>query len=166
MRLVLFRHGLAVDRAEFLKAKGDDALRPLVPKGRERTIEMAQVLKEWQPDFDLIVTSPFLRSQQTAKILSKELKISNLFECAEMAPSAPVTAFAQWLQVHADDSRAVLAVGHEPQLSTFACWCLSGQRESFIDLKKSGMLALELESFAHIKPGTAQLSWHISPKLL
>ncbi len=164
MKLILFRHGLAVDRVKFLDEKKEDALRPLVSKGKQKTLEMARRLEDWVPDFDLIVTSPFLRSLQTAQILAKELKLGNLFESAELVPSAPVMAFVQWLHVHAEECRAVLVVGHEPHLSSLAGWCLTGQKESFIELKKSGMIALEIESFAKLRPGTAQLLWHVSPK--
>lgn len=164
MKLVLFRHGLAVDRQKFLEHKKDDALRPLVAKGKIKTLEMAKRLETWVPDFDMIVASPFVRSLETAHILAKVLKVSNLFESAELVPSAPVMAFVQWLHVHAEECRSVLVVGHEPHLSSLAGWCLTGQKESFIELKKSGIIALEIENFSELRPGTGQLLWHVSPK--
>jgi phosphohistidine phosphatase len=165
MKLVLFRHGLAMDRSQFQVQKKDDALRPLVTKGREKTLSMAKRLKNWERDFDLIVSSPYLRALQTARILAQTLKISNLFECAELTPSAPPLAFAQWLRIHAEESLSVLVVGHEPHLSGFASWCLAGQQQSFMELKKSGMVCLEVESFSHLAPGVGQLQWLVSPKL-
>ena len=166
MRLVLFRHGLAVERAKHLLLNKEDSLRPLVLKGREKTEMMAEMLKKNGADFDLIVTSPYMRATQTAEILAKSLKISNVFESAELVPSSSSLAFAQWLRIHAEECLSVLAVGHEPHMSAFASWCLTGQKESFIELKKSGALALEVESFANLAPAAAQLIWHLSPKLL
>lgn len=166
MKLVLCRHGLAMDREEFRLHRKDDSLRPLVAKGKERTRLVAKSLRDWSPEFDLIVSSPFTRAQQTAEILAKALKITNVFETPSLAPEAAPEHFAKWLATHADECLTVLAVGHEPQLSQFATWCLSGQRESFIDLKKSGLVGLQLKSFSSVQPGSAQLEYLISPQHL
>lgn len=166
MKLVLFRHGTALDRELAVLQKIDDSKRPLTDKGRERTEKMAKILKEWGESFDFIVTSPLARAYQTAEILNRHLKCKNLFESPELVPSAPPQAFTQWLRSHSRNATAVLAVGHEPQLSVFASWALSGQLSSFIDLKKSGVLSLEVESFEQFKPGVAELSWLLQPKQL
>jgi phosphohistidine phosphatase len=166
MKLVICRHGMAVQREDFLRVKKDDSLRPLVAKGKDRARMTGRFLKNWGYDFDMVVTSPYLRARQTAEILADVLKVSNLFESPELVPQAPPPAFAQWLQIHADECLAVLVVGHEPQLSSFATWCLSGQKESFIDLKKSGLISLEVESFSQIHPGSAILEYVLSPKLV
>lgn len=166
MKLVLCRHGQAMEREDFAAQKKDDALRPLVQKGRERTKDVGKFLKKWNPDFDFIVTSPYLRAKQTAEILATALQISNVFEAAELVPLAQASAFAQWLKVHADESFSVLAIGHEPHLSTFASWCLVGGSESFIDLKKSGLITLDINSFVDIHQGSAKLEFLIGPKML
>lgn len=166
MKLILFRHGLAVDREWALAQKMDDAKRPLTEKGREKTEKVARVLREWDESYDLIVTSPLLRAQQTTDILKSQLKVKRNAECSELVPSAPPEAFAQWLKGHAVNMTSVIAVGHEPQLSLFASWALTRQPVSFIELKKSGMICLEIESFERFAPGTAELSWLVSPKLL
>ena len=44
MKLILFRHGLALDRDLSLARKLEDALRPLTEKGREKTKKMARHL--------------------------------------------------------------------------------------------------------------------------
>lgn len=166
MKLVLFRHGTALDRELAVLQKMDDSKRPLTDKGRERTEKMAKILKDWNENFDFIVSSPLTRALQTAEILNNHLKIKNLFESPELVPSAPPQAFAQWLRTHSQNSTSILAVGHEPQLSVFASWALSTQLSSFIDLKKSGMIRLEIESFEQFKAGSAELSWLVQPKLL
>src|SRR5690606_5997861 len=86
-------------------------------------------------------------------------------EASELVPEAPPQAFARWLQNSAPRATSVLAVGHEPQLSVFASWCLAGASESFIDLKKSGAICLEIESFDAIAPGRATLKWILGPKI-
>jgi phosphohistidine phosphatase len=155
-----------MDKEEFLLHRKDDSLRPLVPKGREKTKALGSALRHWGLKFDLIVTSPLTRAQQTAEILADSLKITNIFESEELRPQAPPMAFAQWLKLHAEDCLQVLTVGHEPQLSLFASWCLTGQKESFLDLKKSGLIGLKLKSFTEIKPGNTQLEYMLAPKYL
>ncbi|MEZ0391061.1 MAG: phosphohistidine phosphatase SixA [Pseudobdellovibrionaceae bacterium] len=166
MKLILFRHGTAIDREEAIQMKMEDSKRPLTEKGREKTEKMAKLLKSFEENIDGIITSPLIRAQQTAEILTKNLKIEKIQESAELVPSAPPQAFAQWLKTHAGNSTCLIAVGHEPQLSVFASWALGGQAETFIDLKKSGMLALEFASFDEITPKSAELLWLLQPRLL
>ena len=163
MKLILMRHGLAVSRDKFLKTKKDDALRPLVPKGREKTELMAKHLQSGLGRIDILVTSPYLRSKQTALIVKGVLRPREFHEAVELIPSAPPMAFAQWLRGHASLATSIVVVGHEPQLDLFATWCLSGQLESFMKVKKSGLIGLEVENFQEVGPGSAELKFLISP---
>jgi len=163
MKLVLIRHGLAVSREEFQSTRKDDALRPLVNKGRERSAEAAKELSAWIEQTDILVTSPYLRAYQTARICQRVLKPKRFVEAVELIPSAPPTAFAQWLRLQAASATTIVVVGHEPQLDLFATWCLSGQLESFIRLKKSGMIGLEVENFQEIAPARAELHFLMGP---
>lgn len=166
MKIFLFRHGLAMDREESMALKLDDSKRPLVEKGRERSRKMARFLARELGEVSVIATSPLLRAVQTAEIVSRELKYQQLFELPELVPEAPPQAFARWLQTSIPRATSVLAIGHEPQLSVFASWLLTGRTESFIELKKSGVIRLELESFDSIGPSTAELRWVLAPKFL
>ena len=166
MRLGLFRHGIAMDREESIELEMDDALRPLTEKGRQKTREMAKHLRSHIGPVQILVSSPLVRAQQTAKILSEILQIEKYLECTELFPDAPPQAFANWLKSHALHVSSVLAVGHEPQLSVFASWILSGNHHSFIDLKKSGALMLEVENFEELEARSAELKWMLSSKLV
>lgn len=166
MKLILFRHGAALDREVAILSGISDSQRQLTEKGRDRTEKMAKTLRDWDEKIDLVVASPLVRAQQTADILVRCLKTNEATTCAELVPSAPPQAFAQWLKTQNKNSTCILAVGHEPQLSVFASWALAGAQESFIDLKKSGMICLEVESFDQITAKSAELSWLVQPKLL
>jgi phosphohistidine phosphatase len=166
MKLVLFRHGPAGHAEKYLESHSDDSERPLTAKGREVTKSMAHYLKRWEPDFDMIVTSPFARAAETAEIVADVLAISNVFSCADLTPESQILSTVQWLETHADDAQSVLLVGHEPHLGILASWCLSGVSSSFFELKKSGMIALEVKSFSSMKAASAKLLWQISPQLL
>lgn len=166
MKIILFRHGIAMDRDEAIKKKIDDDLRPLTDDGIEKTHKMAEYIADLFDDVDMIVTSPLLRATETAKIIAKTYKTQNILTSAELTPQSPPHAFAQWLKTHADESTCVIAVGHEPQMSTFATWALSGMNESFIKLKKSGVVCLDFESLDHVEARSADLLGLISPKMV
>ncbi|MBX3018972.1 MAG: histidine phosphatase family protein [Bdellovibrionaceae bacterium] len=165
MKLILFRHGLAMERDDSFALKLDDSMRPLVEKGKDRTRKMAKALKPILGDVSVLATSPLLRAVQTSEILTGVMRFEQSFEVTELVPEAPPQAFARWLQTSVPRATSVVAVGHEPQLSVFASWCLAGANESFIDLKKSGAICLEVESFDSLAPGLAELKWVLSPKV-
>jgi phosphohistidine phosphatase len=165
MKLILVRHGLAAERELFERQNKDESQRPLVIKGRKRSQVMAVELKSWIQDVDLLVSSPYLRAKQTAELFRQSLVPKKYFESIELIPSAPPMAFAGWLRSNAALATKVVVVGHSPQLDLFASWCLSGRLESFIEIKKSGILGLEIESFHDFKPGHAELRFLVSPKM-
>lgn len=166
MKLILFRHGLAMERDEAFKNKIDDSMRPLVEKGKERSKKMAKFLKEECEDFQVLVTSPLLRAKQTADIIREIIPFSQYLESTELVPEAPPHAFAKWVQAKIMRATSVVAVGHDPQLSVLASWLLAGENESFIDLKKSGVICLEVESFDQLAPRGAELKWILTPKMV
>lgn len=165
MKLILVRHGTAIEREEAVKMKIDDSQRPLIEKGRERTRRLAKFLKETCGDIEVLVTSPLLRAVQTAEILNGVIRSTKVCEASELVPEAPPQAFARWIQNAVPQGTSLMVVGHEPQLSVFASWCLAGQSMGFIDLKKSGAICLEVETFDHIGPGGAELKWVVSPRV-
>lgn len=167
MELIIFRHGLAEEREEFAKKTGlEDHLRPLTLKGRKKTLKMAQYLKQLTKSADLIVTSPFTRSKQTAEIIQTVFDKIEVVEIPELVPQAPSLAFLKWLRIRGRTHKKIIVVGHEPHLSSFASYLLSGAKESFIELKKGGLCSIEFESFEDLKPGVSSLSYLVSPKII
>lgn len=157
MRLLLVRHGLAVDRMIWIEKKSHESLRPLVEKGRQKSRKVGRWINDEFGGIDLLVTSPLVRAQQTAEILASQVKVTRLKESSELSPEAPPQAFVKWLEQEASQATSVVVVGHEPHLSTLAAWLLAGMNQSFIELKKSGVIWLEVESFDGLGPQKAQL---------
>ncbi len=166
MKLVLMRHGQAVDRDQFVHANKDDALRPLTEKGKSRSEKMAKFLSRQIETEWIILTSPYLRTVQTAQAVRSQLKVQAIKEVVELVPSAPPQALAERIRGDFSKATALLCVGHEPQLGGFASWLLSGLQQSFFELRKSSLVHLEVESFSHLAPGRAELQFFISPKQL
>lgn len=166
MKLILFRHAIAMDREEAAAKKIADPDRPLIPKGTEKLLEMVKWLKKNESQIDLLVTSPYKRAQQTTEEILKAYKIESAAVCNQVTPEDPPQAFAEWLRQYAKNSKTICLVGHEPHLSRLASWALSGQIESFIDLKKAGVLCLEIDDLTQLGPRRCQLKWMVSPKIV
>lgn len=161
----MIRHALAESREEFEKKAIHDQFRPLVEKGKKKTEKLAQKLIDKIGAVDLVVTSPYLRSRQTAEIIQK-IWGGKLIEAPELVPHSPPEAFLRWLRGHSRTCQRVVVVGHEPHLSGFICFLLTGSASHrFLELKKTGICALKFESFQELHPAKVQLSWVLTPKV-
>ena len=163
MKLLIVRHADAGDRDEFAKTGKPDHLRPLSSKGRDQMKDAVRGLRKLVPSADLIVMSPYTRAVQTAEIVRKEYEKAEHEETRTLEPEVSPSEFEAWLAEHSD-ADVVIAVGHEPQLSTFATWMMAGINDSRIDLKKGGACLLLFDD-APAK-GTGTLRWLMGPKEL
>jgi phosphohistidine phosphatase len=131
MRLILLRHGPAVDREKW---SGDDSERPLTESGAKLTTEVIEAASDLIKASE-IWTSPWVRARQTAELASSIWKLP-LREMDWLAGEANTAAErAARLHAHTD----VVLVGHEPDLGEFVRF-LCGAR---IELKKAGIAMLK-----------------------
>lgn len=166
MYLFIIRHAIAEEREEFAKKNTDDSLRPLTSKGRKKHQKMILSLEKEFERLDLIVTSPYLRAKQSAQIVSELTDGTKIVESAELVPHAPPQSLVKWLKTHCGGHKKVAVVGHEPHLTSFASYLLSGSdKESFIEMKKSAVGLVEIGSFEDLTPSKAKLQWLASPKI-
>jgi len=159
LELYMIRHGLA---GRSLEDETMDDERPLKKKGIEKMKDIAKSLKELKICFDKVLTSPLLRSKESAEIVNeycgdtKEVMVTDL-----LSPGSSYDKLIKFLNKF-KDSKKIAIVGHEPFLSGFASYCLSKNRSSLMNLKKGGMLMLEIDEI--IKPGQCVLAWLMEPK--
>lgn len=158
LELYIIRHGIAVSR---LEDDTDDEARPLKKKGKAQMQDIAKGLKELKIAFNMILTSPLVRAKETAEIVNehcgsaKKVMVTDLLK-----PGSSFNKLIKFLN-ELKNSEKVAIVGHEPFLSGFASYCLAKSQTSFINLKKGGVLMLEIDEV--IKPGQCQLSWLLEP---
>ena len=162
MRILIVRHGIAETLEPGPKTKEDGA-RELTKEGRNKLRTEAKGLKKIIPSIDLIASSPLVRASETADILADKFGGVRVVQIAALSPRKPAAALIDWLKAHPPDSTVAL-VGHEPHLSTFLCWMLTGLQESFIELKKGG--AALIETTNPVSAGRAKLLWLAKPSQL
>lgn len=162
MQLLLIRHAIAEDRFEFARTGQSDYYRPLTERGRERMARGAAGLRTLVPDIDVLATSPLTRAVQTAEIVS-EAYGGLTVEHAEALGTGDAPAFLEWLE-DCSPGDVVAAVGHEPHMSDWAAWMLTGSWHDFALVKKGSAMLIEFPGA--LVPGTATLRWFLAPAQL
>jgi len=165
MKLYLLRHADAAEAS----AEGytTDAARALTPKGNKRTRQLANALRQMEITFDVILTSPLVRAQQTAEIVARSLgKEKQLRQAGQLAPDGALTDVLALIESVRARAGSILLVGHEPSLSRLISLLCTGGTNLGLTLKKGGLCRLELNE---AKPGSASLEWllaarHFGPK--
>jgi phosphohistidine phosphatase len=163
MKLLIIRHGAAMDQDEFAKTDQSDDLRPLTADGKREMKRVAKGLRKEVDEIDVLATSPLVRAAQTAEIVAEAYGMEITETTESLVPEARVEEFEQWCRAFRDKD-TVAIVGHEPHLSSLATWLLSGKKESRIRLKKGGACLIEFDSDARHDSGT--LNWLLTPRQL
>jgi phosphohistidine phosphatase len=163
MRIVLIRHGIAEDRETFAETGREDDLRPLTKAGKRKMRRASDGLRALEPQLSVLATSPLLRAVQTGKIVARQYDSIEPVQIPQLLPRKPLAGLLTWVQSQKPDA-VVALVGHEPHLSTFAAWLMTGLQESFIELKKGGAALVEMPD--EIKPGHGRLLWSLKPSHL
>jgi phosphohistidine phosphatase len=140
--LLLFRHGIAAERAKpsadasaDLKADGE---RPLTAAGLSRSRAVADQLLRLGLGADRLLSSPLVRARQTAEIAVAAGLASRLELDGALAPGGDPLPL-----VLASSCSRLMLVGHEPDLSQLACRLL-GAPAGAIQLKKAGLALIVL----------------------
>ena len=157
--LYLIRHGIAEERGD---AWPDDTKRPLTEEGIDRLRKSSRALERLGVSFDVVLTSPLVRTHQTAEIIasaySPKPSIVNVDALAPGGSSATVIAE---LEKHAKKTRIAI-VGHEPDIGELAAK-LAGIRLD-LEFKKGAIARIDVEALPPNGPG--QLRWFVPPKFL
>lgn len=164
LHVVLLRHGLAGDPNIFMKLKrGPDSRRPLTEQGERELKIVVRALKKIFSSCDLIATSPFLRAAQTAKVLSKKLKTVQTETWFELQPDIePNLTLAKLRSLR--KFKNIVLVGHEPHLSRFLSFILTGGTQTNFHIKKGGFALVEFEP--HSQLTRARLKCLVQPSQL
>ncbi len=159
MEIYILRHGIAVDRGTPGYKKDSD--RPLTKEGEEKMHQIADTVLAMGLKFDLILSSPYTRAEQTAQIVADTLDHEVTFT-KSLAPDA--NALELIAEINDEKPHSVLLVGHEPDLSRLISVLVCGTSDSSFELKKGGLCKLTAETITFGRCAT--LNWLITPKHL
>ena len=162
MRLLVVRHAIAEDRDSFAKTGEGDDQRPLTGRGRERMEVGARGLATLCRAVDVLAASPYLRTMQTAGVLSEVWGGPTPVAVSALEPGGDFDQLSAWLRALGPDQRVAI-VGHEPYLSGFVSR-LIGARGSVLEMRKGGACLLTLAPSAGA--GSGVLRWALTPKQL
>jgi len=158
MEIYILRHGIAEEgRAGF-----PDAERVLTDTGREKLQAVLGRAHAAGVKPSLILTSPYRRASQTARIAGHMLGCNQIAETEALQPGSTPGAAWQAIRDHRSQDSLLLA-GHEPLLSSTVAFLL-GVRELRLDFKKAGLVRIDLDSFSGNPHGV--LKWMLTPGLV
>jgi phosphohistidine phosphatase len=157
--LYVIRHGIAENRGE---AWPDDTKRPLTDEGIDRLQKAARGLSRMGVSFDVVLTSPLVRTRQTAEILAAEFAPRPpVVHVDALAPGGAHAALVAELEKHVR-RRRIAIVGHEPGVGELA-GRLAGVRHP-LEFKKGAICRIDVDTLPPRGDGT--LRWFLTPKVL
>ena len=162
MNIYILRHGLAGDRDS--KKYPDDSQRPLTSEGEDKLWKIAKGMKNLGLKFGLILSSPYLRTRQTAEIVAEAFDAKKKLELTETLEPDGLPSELIKLLNHRQSLDSPLLVGHEPYLSSLISVLISGDRHSSVTMKKGGFCKLSVDSLKYDYCGS--LRWVLTPKQL
>lgn len=163
MQLLVVRHALAGERADWAATGRPDEERPVTSRGRSRMKRNAAGIARLFPKLDLIATSPLVRAAQTAEILAHAYPKAATTTVAALASGGSRNEVVSWLASRPRDER-ISIVGHEPDLGELVAWLVTGRVAPSLPMRKGGACLLEIDG----APGraAAELKWFATPSLL
>jgi phosphohistidine phosphatase len=160
MNLYLLRHGIAAPRGASGFAL--DSKRPLTPEGEKKLRRVAKGMAELELAFDVILSSPFVRAQQTAAMVAKKFGAQDRLRLTRhLTPAGKPRALIDQINGLPPPADHVLLVGHEPYLSELISVLVTGQTGACFAMKKAGLCKLTAEALQYARCAT--LEWLLTP---
>lgn len=162
MNLYIVRHAIAVE--EGTPGYEDDSQRPLTDSGRKKMKKIVKGLRQLDIELDEILTSPYVRARDTAKILAEGFKMKDKIAFTDnlIPPGNFDLLIDEIVEKHAVDNLAL--VGHEPMLSRFISFLATGDQDARIMLKKGGVCLLSTDDLRQER--RAALQWLLTPAIM
>lgn len=161
MDLYLIRHADALPQGA--DGINTDEERPLSSEGFLQAKKLGGAFKKHKLAFDLIVSSPLVRAQQTASELRQVLELTEhqMETREELAPGGRAKKLVRYL--NGLQATSIALVGHQPDLGKYAAW-LIGEKEVQIHFAKAGAAYVRIEGPPG--KGSGVLLWLITPDWL
>lgn len=163
MKIMVMRHADALTRAEAQVAY--DAQRPLSSLGRRQAELMGRALSGVACIPEPVLTSPFIRTQETAAIICNQLGTGAPQPLILLAPGSGTDDLLRAAVNYGNPGlKWVLAVMHEPDISLVLGRLLYGGKPCPFTVQYGDLYALEI-SFSHGQ-SSGQLRFFLSADFL
>lgn len=169
-QLILVRHGRAVEANEF---DGLDFNRPLTERWEKEADQMAKYLRLIGVKLDHIISSPSIRTMETAKIFADRMKINDieynpeLYNGTRSVTDDGVKIYFQAVRNIAEKHDVVMVVGHNDDISLLGHY-LTGDGVPF--MKKGSVLVLSMPDdpnpWTSASSGMLEVDYYITPRFL
>jgi phosphohistidine phosphatase len=159
--LYFLRHAIAGQH----EAPENDDERALTASGIKKMEKAAENIAKIVKSFDVILSSPLKRADQTATIVAHAVGYKAKIEYSDLLrPGAQIGTLMSSLAKYGNkEKQSILLVGHEPDMSKMIS-SLIGTSPDSIEFKKSALCNIEVTSFTAKAKG--KLVWLLQPKLL
>lgn len=158
--LYLIRHGLAAERGENYP---DDTKRPLTSKGIQRMRQEGKALVALDVTLDVILTSPLVRTRQTAEALAASFREPPpIVNAPSLAPGGTQNAIIDELSKQSHRRKRIALVGHEPGIGELAGRLLGVRKP--LEFKKGAIARIDVTALPTAGPGS--LRWFLTPRVL
>jgi phosphohistidine phosphatase len=156
MLLYFLRHAEAEDEVS------TDFDRKLTPKGLEQADKVGKFCVRFGLIPDVILSSPVVRAEQTARAVSKRLDdrsvvIEKWLACG-MSPEMCLDALAAFIKF-----KHVMLVGHEPDFSAAIAACIGLPDPDRLTVRKASLSVIDLP---RLRAGTGRLEFSIPVRLM
>ena len=164
MKLYVIRHAIAVEAGD--PKYEEDNQRPLTSKGKEKIKKIAQGLWELEIQLDLILSSPTVRTMETAAILAKRLDVkkNKIIPTEHLEATGYADQLINEINEKYAEAEEIALVGHEPYLSNLVSVLLTGDANISMTLKKGSVCKLSVDTLQYRR--CANLDWLLSPAQL
>ncbi len=153
--LVILRHGIAESGAG-----KNDGERQLTDEGRFQLLRVARGLAQRGVRPTRIVTSPLVRTRETADLLRRELVGPSVEPWPELAAGAHPESMASVLGDMSAGATVIL-VGHMPDVSALLAYFANGAAVSFVPAA-----AACVDFIGAAVRGEGVLRWYLTPEQL
>jgi phosphohistidine phosphatase len=143
----------------------EDAHRELTTEGAAKMNRIAKGMLTLDLQFDLILSSPYIRARQTADIVAEVFDVRDKLRFTDnLIPSAEGEQVILEINKRYRKNENILLVGHEPLLSSLMAILVSGDPTLSMDMKKGGLCRLVASALVYGR--CASLEWLLFPSQL
>ena len=159
--IYLLRHA----KSDWNAPYGADHERPLNDRGIRSARQLGLYLKENVAPPEIILCSTATRTRETLDLVLKSTYWTSTVQHKSELYLCGRSDYARAMSELDSEIQSVLIVGHQPTTGEVASWLLGGQAVE-VPTGTFMVFSLAIPSWEALRPGTAKLELHVTPRQL